>query len=142
MQKKAIIVVVFLALIGCSQSKEKVEIKPAPKQSNDATQYAQRAWELMNHVEPYVENHQDLEKNVRKPIRELSTDWKINVKMGDSVTEGRYALCRKALTDLETWSRAVEDQSIAATYKQDKSECHYAIEHPELGNTPPKREHS
>ena len=83
------------------------EIKPAPKLSNDATTYAHEAWTFMNEVDPLVYNKQidQIEKRVRQPARKLSTDWRINVKMTDSVTEGKYALCRKALTSLEIWAR-------------------------------------
>ena len=50
-------------------------------------------------------------KKSQKPLRQLSTDWRINVKMTDSVTEGKYALCRKALTSLDTWARDAKDRS-------------------------------
>lgn len=85
-----------------------------------------------------------LEEQVRKPARKLSTDWRINVKMTDSVTEGKYALCRKALTSLEIWARETMDQSSSvaqkqADYERDKQQCKDAIEHPQLGNTDPKK---
>ncbi len=60
--------------------------------------------------------------------RKLSTDWRINVKMTDSVTEGKYALCRKALTSLEVWARETLDGSSSVAQKQsdyerDKAQC-------------------
>ena len=54
-----------------------------------------------------------------KPLRQLSTDWRINVKMTDSVTEGKYALCRKALTSLDVWAReTLENNSSVAQNRQ------------------------
>lgn len=138
---------IFLGLVGCNQSdnaEKKVEIKPAPKLSNDATAYAKQAWALMNEVEPFVtpEQRMLIDEKVRKPLRELGTAWKINVKMTDSVTEGKYALCRKALTSLDTWARTVKESDVAEQqskqiYLQDKSECKDALDHPNLGNTSP-----
>ncbi|MCG2927051.1 hypothetical protein, partial [Escherichia coli] len=86
-----------------SGSKEKVEIKAAPKLTNDATTYANEAWKLINQIDPIVYDGKkdEIEEQVRKPLRKLSTDWRINVKMTVSVTEGKYALCRKALTSLD-----------------------------------------
>ena len=138
----------IFALQACgnssSESKAKVEIKEAPKLTNDATTYAQQAWVLMNQIEPYVYRKQLnlIEEKVRKPIRKLSTDWRINVKMTDSVTEGKYALCRKALTTLDTWARATLDkdselQQKQQDYEHDKAQCLDAIENPTLGNTKP-----
>lgn len=125
-----------------SESKEKVEIQAAPKLTNDATTYAHAAWDLMNEAESFVYNKQRnlLEDKVRKPIRKLSTDWRINVKMTDSVTEGKYALCRKALTSLDVWARATLDQDPQLLQKQldyqrDKAQCKDAIDNPNLGNT-------
>src|SRR5690606_40540685 len=70
-----------------SQSTDKPEIKPAPKLTNDATTYANAAWQLINEVDPLVYNKEvdQLETQVRQPARKLSTDWRINVKMTDSV---------------------------------------------------------
>ncbi len=73
----------------------------------------------------------------------MSTDWRINVKMTDSVTEGKYALCRKALTSLDSWARDVLANANSATQKQadyerDKNQCKGAIDNPALGNTSPK----
>ncbi|MEB3753866.1 hypothetical protein [Acinetobacter sp. MD2(2019)] len=137
----------LLALGGCNQSsnsEKKVEIKPAPKQSNDATAYAKQAWHLMNQVEPLVVPAQKatIDDQVRKPLRELGIAWKINVKMTDSVTEGKYALCRKALTSLDTWARAVKEADplqadLKQSYLNDKAECKDALDHPSLGNTSP-----
>ncbi|MGR0304410.1 hypothetical protein [Acinetobacter beijerinckii] len=125
--------------------KEKVEIKAAPKLNNDATTYANVAWKLINDIDPIVYNKQttEIEEKVRKPLRQLSTDWRINVKMTDSVTEGKYALCRKALTSLDTWARDVKDNANVSTQKQadyerDKAQCKDAIDNPALGNTSPK----
>jgi len=136
-------------LQACNQSNEqgteKVEIKAAPKLDNDATVYAQHAWQLINEADPYVYRKQLnlIEEKVRKPIRKLSTDWRINVKMTDSVTEGKYALCRKALTSLDSWARATLDKDKLmgqkqADYERDKEQCKNAIDHPALGNTSPK----
>ncbi|WP_336953020.1 hypothetical protein [Acinetobacter sp. AS167] len=135
-----------LGLQACGNSspepKEKVEIKAAPKLTNDATTYANEAWKLINQVEPFVYRKQLnlIEDNVRKPLRKLSTDWRINVKMTDSVTEGKYALCRKAMTSLDTWARSTlekdgEMQKNQSQYERDKAQCKDAIENPSLGNT-------
>ncbi|MCO8042990.1 hypothetical protein OC498_10480 [Acinetobacter bohemicus] len=128
------------------QSPEQAQIKPAPKLTNDATTYANAAWKLINEVDPLVYNRQldQLEKQVREPARKLSTDWRINVKMTDSVTEGKYALCRKALTSLEIWARTTLENgsSVAqkqADYGRDKKQCENAIANPALGNTDPKQ---
>ncbi|WP_291369184.1 MULTISPECIES: hypothetical protein [unclassified Acinetobacter] len=125
---------------------EKVQIKPAPKLTNDATTYANEAWKFINQVDGlvYAKKLDILEEQVRKPARKLSTDWRINVKMTDSVTEGKYALCRKALTSLEIWARESMEQSSSvaqkqADYERDKQQCKGAIEHPQLGNTDPKK---
>ena len=128
-----------------NEAEKKVEIKPAPKLSNDATTYANAAWDLINQIDPIVYQKQttEIEDKVRKPLRQLSTDWRINVKMTESVTEGKYALCRKALTSLDTWAREVKDNPTASTQKQadyerDKEQCKDAIDNPALGNTSPK----
>jgi hypothetical protein len=138
-----------LLLSACGQSdtaEEKIEIKPAPKLTNDATHYANEAWNLINRVDHlvYAKDIAVLEKEVRTPARALSTEWRINVKMTDSVTEGKYALCRKALTSLEIFARTTLDESSTvkakqADYERDKAQCKNAIEHPELGNTDPKQ---
>ncbi|WP_010114856.1 hypothetical protein [Acinetobacter sp. P8-3-8] len=140
------LVIIAITLSACGNSstepKEKVEIKAAPKLTNDATTYAKEAWKLMNQVEPFVYRKQLnlIQENVRKPVRKLSTDWRINVKMTDSVTEGKYALCRKALTSLDSWARATleKDGQLVKTqqeYERDKAQCKDAIDHPSLGNT-------
>lgn len=140
------IVLSALALQACGNSstepKEKVEIKAAPKLTNDATTYAHEAWKLINLVDPFVYRKQLnlIEEKVRKPVRKLSMDWRINVKMTDSVTEGKYALCRKALTSLDTWARATLEKDgqlmkIQQEYERDKAQCKDAIDHPSLGNT-------
>lgn len=143
-----VVISTSLLLQGCGGEQEAalVEIKPAVKLSNDATTYAKAAWTLMNDVDVFVYKQQrdQIETQVRQPARKLSTDWRIHVKMTDSVTEGKYALCRKALTSLEIWARATVDKnpSLAAKkadYERDKLQCQNAIEHPELGNTDPKQ---
>ena len=128
-----------------NQAEKKVQIKPAPKLTNDATVYAQKAWTLINQIDSilYKQQVSEIEEKVRKPVRQLSTDWRINVKMTDSVTEGKYALCRKALTSLDAWARELKDHSRVASQKQmayerDKAQCKDAIAHPALGNTSPK----
>lgn len=142
----AILLCSAFLLAACGNSgdepKQKVEIKPAPKLNNDATSYANAAWKLINEIDPIVYNKQtaEIEEKVRKPLRQLSTDWRINVKMTDSVTEGKYALCRKALTSLDTWARDVKDNAGVSTQKQadyerDKAQCKDAIDNPALGNT-------
>ena len=138
-----------LLLQACGQSKTDepaAEIKAAPKLSNDATAYAQAAWQLMNAVDGLVYQQQldVLEQQVRQPVRQLSTEWRIHVKMTDSVTEGKYALCRKALTSLDIFARESIEKSnnVAlrqAAYERDKAQCQNAIQHPELGNTDPKQ---
>ncbi|NKG36073.1 hypothetical protein [Acinetobacter junii] len=143
----ALMICPFLAACGNSnsESEKKVEIKPAPKLTNDATTYANAAWKLINEIDVLVYNKQvtDIEERVRKPIRQLSTDWRINVKMTDSVTEGKYALCRKALTSLDSWARDVKDNANnsgqkQSDYERDKAQCKDAIDNPALGNTSPK----
>lgn len=143
----ALMICPFLAACGNSnsESEKKVEIKPAPKLTNDATTYANAAWKLINEIDVLVYNKQvtDIEEKVRKPIRQLSTDWRINVKMTDSVTEGKYALCRKALTSLDSWARDVKDNTNnsgqkQSDYERDKAQCKDAIDNPALGNTSPK----
>lgn len=143
----ALMICPFLAACGNSnsESEKKVEIKPAPKLTNDATTYANAAWKLINEIDVLVYNKQvtDIEEKVRKPIRQLSTDWRINVKMTDSVTEGKYALCRKTLTSLDSWARDVKDNANnlgqkQSDYERDKAQCKDAIDNPALGNTSPK----
>lgn len=134
-----------LLLQGCSQSeqpKEKVEIKAAPKITNDATVYAQKAWELINQIDPllYQNQRDQIQGQVREPVRQLILDWRINVKMTDSVTEGKFALCRKALTSIDSWARAIVEsegqlKQRQANYERDKAQCKGAIDNPELGNT-------
>lgn len=120
-------------------------VVPAPKLTNDATRYAQLAYQLMNELEARMQPSQaaQLETTVRRPIRQLSTEWRIQVKMTDSVTEGQYAMCRKALTSLDIWAREVGTQDNASSqaktnYLRDKQRCANALAHPSLGNTDPK----
>lgn len=140
----------LLSLQACGQPsgepEKKVEIKPAPKLTNDATSYAAATWTLINQIDPLVMTlaPDQLEQQVRKPVRKLSTDWRINVKMTDSVTEGKYALCRKALTSLDIWAREVAEKQNTVAHKQadyqrDKAQCKDAIDHPQFGNTDPKQ---
>lgn len=144
-----ILLLSVLGLSACRQqdsSTAAVEIKAAPKLTNDATTYAHAAWEFVNEVDGlvYAKDVAKLESQVRQPARKLSTEWRIHVKMTDSVTEGKYALCRKALTSLDIWARTVIDSSSSATakqadYERDKAQCQNAIAHPEYGNTDPKQ---
>ena len=134
-----------LLLQACGNSgteTEKVEIKTAPKITNDATVYANQAWVLINQVDPilYANDKAKIAEQVREPVRQLILDWRINVKMTDSVTEGKYALCRKALTSIDSWARAIVEnegqlKSRQANYERDKEQCKNAVDHPELGNT-------
>ena len=144
--KVVVLTASIVLLQACSQSsdssEEKVVIKPAPKLSNDATAYAKEAFKLMNSVDGLVYSKQidQLDDAVRKPARKLSTDWRINVKMTDSVTEGKYALCRKALTSLDTWARSTLEKNSAMQknqqqYEVDRAQCKDAIDNPSLGNT-------
>ncbi|RKG35732.1 hypothetical protein D7V21_02340 [Acinetobacter guerrae] len=143
-------ILTLASISGCNQQDQnkadKVEIKAAPTLTNDATTYAHKAWELINQIDSvvYTKKIDQIDEEVRKPLRQLSTDWRINVKMTDSVTEGKYALCRKALTSLDTWARETKENSATVTQKQadyerDKSQCKDAIANPTLGNTDPKR---
>lgn len=139
-----------VGLTACGQpsspaDSEKVEIKVAPKLTHDATTYAHMAWSLISETDVYVYRKQLnlIEEKVRKPVRKLSTDWRINVKMTDSVTEGQYALCRKTLTSLDSWARATleKDRDLLqkqADYERDKAQCKAALAQPDLGNTSPK----
>lgn len=153
-KSRAIVMISVLCSVftlqACSSSSEeskgKVEIKAAPKLTNDATTYANEAWKLINQVDGlvYAKQLNVLDEQVRKPVRKLSTDWRINVKMTDSVTEGKYALCRKALTSLDVWARETQEKDTLADekqadYERDKQQCKGAISHPELGNTDPKK---
>jgi hypothetical protein len=141
-----VVIASTFALQGCGNSsngtEERVEIKAAPKITNDATVYAQKAWELINQVDPILYQNQvdQITKNVREPVRQLTLDWRINVKMTDSVTEGKYALCRKALTSIDSWARAIVEnegqlEQRQANYERDKEQCKGAIDNPNLGNT-------
>ncbi|MCH4247656.1 MAG: hypothetical protein LKF82_07425 [Acinetobacter populi] len=136
---------VSLALAGCGNNERQQEIKPAQKLSNDASALANEAWILINQLDQvlYSGETDNLDEGVRKPLRELSTRWRIEVKMTDAVTEGKYALCRKSLTTLDAWARSINEHSSdiekkKADYERDKALCKNAIEHPELGNTSPK----
>lgn len=139
-------ILMTVGLQGCGNSSngtdEKIELKVAPKITNDATVYAQQAWVLINEVDPMLYNAQNdqITAQVREPVRKLILDWRINVKMTDSVTEGKYALCRKALNSIDSWARAmVENEGQLAVrqanYERDKAQCKTAIDKPELGNT-------
>lgn len=143
----AVLACVILAGCGKSNSTEqsaRPAIQPAVKLTNDATAVAQEAWVLLNQVDQivYAGDMQNIDETVRKPLRELTLRWKTEVKMTDSVTEGKYALCRKALNSLDVWVRMLQDQKdpthAKADYERDKALCKNAIEHPEMGNTSPK----
>lgn len=136
-------------LAGCgkpnsSEQSARPAVQPAVKLTNDATAVAQEAWVLLNQVDQivYAGDLQNIDETVRKPLRELTLRWKTEVKMTDSVTEGKYALCRKALNSLDVWVRTLKEQKnpaqAKADYERDKALCKNAIEHPEMGNTSPK----
>lgn len=133
-------------LIACGQDNNRQqEIQPAKKLTNDASSVANEAWVLINQLDQilYAGEKENLDEVVRLPLRELSNRWKIEIKMTDSVTEGKYALCRKSLNSLDVWARSLKEgaKDIAhkqAEYERDKALCQDAIEHPELGNTPPR----
>lgn len=147
MKKSVMMLVVGAVLLtGCNQQNEpKVVIKPAPKLSKDATQYAKESWVLMNQVETLLLhehlNTLQIDEQVRKPLRELSNRWMINVKMGDSVAEGNFAFCRKAMVSLDTLARSIQsqdNQSLSDSqqrYNRDKALCKNALDNPELGNS-------
>ena len=62
----------LLQACGNNDSKDQtVEIKAAPKLTNDATTYAHAAWEFINQVDPliYANKIDQLEEQVRKPAR-------------------------------------------------------------------------
>ncbi|TXJ10351.1 MAG: hypothetical protein E6Q25_01235 [Acinetobacter sp.] len=133
-----------LFFVACDNTQQRQEIKPAKKLSNDATAIAHEAWALINQVDAllYAGETQYIE-DLRKPLRELSNRWRVEIKMTDSVTEGGYALCRKSLTSLDAWARSLNEQSHdidrkKSEYEHDKKLCKYAIDHPEIGNTSPK----
>ena len=135
----------LVLLMGGCDKERKESIKPYDKPSSDATAMAKEAWILINQLDQvlYAGETTNLQAAVRDPLRELSTQWRLEVKMTDAVTEGRYALCRKSLVSLDTWTRAVMDQSKDVALKQkdyqrDKALCKDAIDHPEQGNSPDK----
>ena len=105
-QCSVLLLTTLLVACGNNQTDSKndppPEIRPATKLTNDASAVANEAWILINQLDLllYAENAQsnpDIDGMVREPLRELSTRWRIEVKMTDSVTEGKYALCRKSL---------------------------------------------
>lgn len=127
------------------QQSEK-KIQPAVKLSPDATMHAQRAWQFVQQVEVLLQEPKIdmLDGSVRQPIRQLTEDWLTQVKMNDAVTEGKYAMCRKTLQSMDAWARALQDNSRdiekrREMYLRDKALCEDAINHPELGNTDPKK---
>lgn len=144
-----------VALVACGGNQKSTDtqaeqtpqkIQPAVKLSPDATLHAQRAWQFVQQVENILEqkNIEMLDGSVRQPIRQLTQDWLTQVKMNDAVTEGKYAMCRKTLQSMDAWARALQDNAQdvdkkRATYLHDKALCQDAIEHPELGNTDPKK---
>lgn len=138
-------IVCGLTLAACGNEQQRAEIQPAKKLSNDATEVANEAWVLINQLDQaiYAKEASTYEP-ARKQLRELTNRWKVEIKMTDAVTEGKYALCRKSMMSLDIWIRALEDNADAtikqADYERDKALCKDAIDHPELGNTSPKRE--
>lgn len=128
-----------------STSEEK-KIKKAPKLSSDATVHAQHAWIFIQNVEPILLNNpsaEQLEQTIRQPIRQIKEAWLTQVKMNDAVTEGKYALCRKTLDSMDILAREMlqngKIDKKLQDYQRDKALCQDAIEHPELGNTDPKK---
>lgn len=148
MKIKAILcgLVCGLMLVACGNEQQRAEIQPAQKLSNDATAVANEAWVLINQLDQAVyANEQSAFEDIRRELRELTNRWKVEIKMTDSVTEGKYAMCRKSMQSLDIWIRNIQEgknNSAAkqADYERDKKLCQDAIEHPELGNTSPKRE--
>ena len=140
----AILLCSSLLFSACDNTQQRQEIKPAKKLSNDATEIANEAWALINQIDAllYAGETRQID-DLRKPLRELSTRWRVEIKMTDSVTEGGYALCRKSLTSLDAWARSIKEQSRdmdrkKADYEHDKALCKHAIDHPEIGNTSPQ----
>ncbi len=127
-------------------TEQKSGIQPAQKLSPDATAHAQRAWDFLNQVEPLLKDKKidQLDVNVRQPIRQLTEEWMTQVKMTDAVTEGKYAMCRKSLISMDAWARELlqngsQIEKKQESYLRDKALCADAIQHPELGNTDPKK---
>ncbi|MBF7682390.1 hypothetical protein I2F27_03470 [Acinetobacter sp. B5B] len=146
-QTVMLIMISAVVLTGCNQKDEpKVVIKPAPKLTKDATQYAKESWGLMTSLDEKLLDgsfkQNQIDDEVRKPLRELGNRWMINVKMGDSVAEGNFALCRKAMVSLDSVARAIQAQenpsileNTKKTYLRDKTVCKSALDNPELGNS-------
>lgn len=126
---------------------EEKKIKKAPKLSPDATAHAQRAWAFIQEADVLLANNpstEQLEQQIRQPIRQIKEAWLTQVKMNDAVTEGKYALCRKTLDSMDILAREMLQQGKniekkRQDYQRDKALCQDAIEHPELGNTDPKK---
>lgn len=151
-QCSVLLLTTLLVACGNNQADSKndapPEIRPATKLTNDASAVANEAWVLINQLDQILyadsaKDNQDLNEMVREPLRELSTRWRIEVKMTDSVTEGKYALCRKSLNSLDAWARSIQEQSSdvaqkQADYERDKQYCKDAIDNPQYGNTPTK----
>lgn len=130
-----------IMLAGCKPAARE-PIQPAVKPTSDASAMAQEAWVLINQLDPllYQQDATDIQQQVIVPVRELSTRWRLEVKMTDSVTEGKYALCRKSLTSLDAWARSIQDRRATidekrAEYERDKGLCQNAINNPQLGNS-------
>lgn len=148
MFKPATVLIIATCLLGqftgCNQSRRE-EIRPAVKPSSDASAIANEAWVLMNQLDQMLYQQQlthwstdQREERIHRPLRELSTRWRLEVKMSDSVAEGQYALCRKSLVDLDAWARDFNIESAAerqATYERDKAICQHALKNPQLGNS-------
>ncbi|RYY78511.1 MAG: hypothetical protein EOO69_10345 [Moraxellaceae bacterium] len=118
--------VAFLAtgLSACNQSghEHKREIKPAVKLSTDASrvaadtnQFLQRAEQLMlsSSTQP-----DQLETQILLPIRQLLLRWNTEIKQSDSVVGDQYTICRGALVSLDSWTRAVQNQTSGQADKQ------------------------
>lgn len=131
----------FASLISACNQSQPDQIQPAVKPSSDASAMAQEAWVLINQLDPivYQGEQQHLAEIVEKPLRELSTRWRLEVKMTDSVAEGKYALCRKSLVSLQTWARSISEHQDSAAkkaaYERDKALCKDALDHPQFGNS-------
>lgn len=162
--KTSVMIVATILLVACNKDNSQIvttdnkaaniqntlneirTIEKAEKMTNDATAHAHLAWQFMQQAEHLVNalNKDILKEQVRQPLRKIQNDWLTQVKMTDAVTEGNYALCRKALQSLDIWARAIEDDSSQIVQKQkdyerDREQCEIAIKNPSLGNTDPKK---
>lgn len=111
-------------LSACNQSgqEHKREIKPAVKLSTDASrvaadtnQFLQRAEQIML-TSPVQPNQYD--SQILLPIRQLLLRWNTEIKQSDSVVGDQYTICRGALVSLDSWTRAVQNQTPGQADKQ------------------------